>query len=277
MKKLVTILAITLLVSSCSSKDKDKIIASVDDKELFLSNVIDKLPDQIEDSAYFIEKFMNDWIRRELMVSYAEMNLSTDLLKYDEQIKDYRESLLIYAYQQELLNQNFDTVIDLSEIRNYHKQHKDEFRLNKNIFRGRFIVVDKSAPNLNKLDGWYKSEEAGAIENLEDYCLQFSKEYSIDVNTWIYFSIFNNKLPEIIENEEYFLKNTKSTFFEDEDFRYYIYIKDYQLQGERSPLEIEREQIRNVLLNKKKIEYLKQLENELYQNALIRKKIKIYQ
>ena len=276
MKKLVTILAITLLVSSCSSKDKDKIIASVNDKELFLSNVTDKIPEQIEDSAYFTEKFINDWIRRELMVSYAEMNLSTDLLKYDEQIKDYRESLLIYAYQQELLNQNFDTVIDLSEIRNYHKQHKDEFILNKNIFRGRFIVVDKSAPNLNKLDGWYKSEEVGAIENLEDYCLQFSKEYSIDVNTWIYFSIFNSKLPEIIENEEYFLKNTKSTFFEDEDFRYYIYIKDYQLKEERSPLEIEREQIRNVLLNKKKIEYLKQLENELYQNALIRKKIKIY-
>ncbi|MBU45929.1 MAG: hypothetical protein CMD28_00705, partial [Flavobacteriales bacterium] len=261
MKKLVTILAITLLVSSCSSKDKDKIIASVNDKELFLSNVTDKIPEQIEDSAYFTEKFINDWIRRELMVSYAEMNLSTDLLKYDEQIKDYRESLLIYAYQQELLNQNFDTVIDLSEIRNYHKQHKDEFILNKNIFRGRFIVVDKSAPNLNKLDGWYKSEEVGAIENLEDYCLQFSKEYSIDVSTWIYFSIFNSKLPEIIENEEYFLKNTKSTFFEDEDFRYYIYIKDYQLKEERSPLEIEREQIRNVLLNKKKIEYLKQLEN----------------
>ena len=79
--------------------------------------------------------FMNNWIRRELMISYAEMNLNTDLLRYEKQIEDYRASLLIYAYQQELLNQNFDTVIALSEIEDYYQKYKDEFKLSKNIFK----------------------------------------------------------------------------------------------------------------------------------------------
>jgi hypothetical protein len=275
-KKLLIIIVSPLLLASCFNKDERRIIASVNEKELFLNDVIDEMPIQIEDSSYFVEKFMNDWIRKELMISYAEMNLSKGLLKYEKQIEDYRASLLIYTYQQELLNQNFDTVITLSEIEKYYEKYKDQFSLNKNIFKGRFIVVSKSAPNLTKLDRLYKSEDEVDNEELEDYCLQFSKEYHISNNSWQYFSIFNNKLPNFIKAEEYFLKNTKNTFLEDENFRYYIYIKEYKIQGSESPLSLEKERIEDVLLNKKKINYLKQLEDELYQNALAKKKIKIY-
>jgi hypothetical protein len=276
MMKFFVILVIPLLFSSCFSKEEDRVVASIHEKELLFSDVVEAMPSQIEDSVYFAEKFIDDWIRKELLMSYAEMNLSTDLLKYEKQIEDYRASLLIYAYQQELLNQNFDTLITFSEIEGYYQQYKDEFRLSQNIFKGRFIVVDKLAPNLSALDKWYKSEKEIAIEYLEDYCQQFSKEYYLEDNKWQYFSIFNNKLPELIKEEEYFLRNTKGIFFEDETFRYYILIKDYEIKGSSSPLAVERKKIRDVLLNKKKIDYLKQLENELYQNALVNKKIKIY-
>ena len=146
MKKLLITIVIPFLLSSCFSKEEGKKIASVNEKELFLSDIIDDMPNQIEDSAYFVERFMNDWIRKELMISHAEMNLSNDLLKYEKQIEDYRASLLIYAYQQELLNQNFDTTIDFSEVKAYYERYKDAFRLSKNIFKGRFIIVEKSAP-----------------------------------------------------------------------------------------------------------------------------------
>jgi len=276
MKKLFIMLVIPLLFSSCFPREEDRMIASFYEKELFLSDVIDDMPNQIEDSAYFVEKFMNDWIRKELMITHAELNLNTDLLKYEKQIEDYRASLLIYEYQQELLNRNFDTTIALSEIENYYEQYKDALKLSKNIFKGRFIVVDKSAPNLNLLDKLYKSEKETDSENLEDYCQQFSKEYFLEYNKWQYFSSFNNKLPNLINDEESFLRNTKGIFFENEAFRYYIFIKDYQIKGSRSPLAVERDKIKDVLLNKKKIKYLKQLEDELYQNALVKKKIKIY-
>ncbi|MEC9208815.1 MAG: hypothetical protein VX762_00120 [Bacteroidota bacterium] len=276
MKKLFVMFVIPLLFSSCSSREEDRVIASFHEKDLLLSDVIDDMPNHIDDSVYFVEKFMNDWIRKELMITHAELNLSTDLLKYEKQIEDYRASLLIYEYQQELLNQNFDTAIALSEIEDYYEQYKDELKLSKNIFKGRFIVVDKLAPNLNLLDKLYKSEKETAIEDLEDYCQQFSKEYFLEYNKWQYFSIFNNKLPDLIDDEESFLRNTKGVFFENETFRYYIFIKDYQIKGSRSPLAVERDKIKDVLLNKKKIKYLKQLEDELYQNALVKKKIKIY-
>ena len=276
LKFFIIIFVILVLFSGCFSNDENRVIARVNDKELLLADFTNEISNEAEDSTYFAEKFMNEWIRRELMLSYAKMNLSTDLLKYDKQIEDYKASLLIYAYQKELLDQNFDTTIKLSAINDYYEKYKDEFRLSRNIFKGRFIVVDKSVPRLKELSKWYKSENGSAIDDLKDYCIQFAKEYYFADNSWQYFSNINNRLPNLISEQEYFLKNTKGVWFEDETFRYYIYIKDYKIKGSQSPLAFERSKIKDVLLNKKKINYLEQLEDELYHNGLTNNKIKIY-
>ena len=275
-KQLFVFSAVVLLLSSCFNNKEGRIIASVNEKDLMLEEVLEEMPIQIEDSSFFVERYMNDWIRKQLMIYHAEINLSSAIQNYDKQIKEYRASLLIYAYQQELINQNFDTSISLKQVTDYYNQYKDEFKLSKNIFKGRFIVVDRSAPKLINLNKWYKSNKESSLEDLNDYCQQFAKEYYLEDDRWQYFSIFNQKLPEYIIEESYFLENTKGVVFEDDNLRYYVFIKDYLINGSISPLEMEQEKIKNVLLNKNKIEYLKQLEDELYQNGLALKKIKIY-
>ena len=270
------LLAFLMLAVSCFNGDDKQVIASVNEKDLLLTEVMKEMPEDSEDSAFFVERYMNLWIRKQLMIYHAEINLSSDLLDYEKQISEYRSSLLIYAYQQELINQNFDTSITNKEITDYYNQYREEFKLVKNIFRGRYIVVDKSAPKLKVLSKWYKSDKTANIENLTDYCQQFSKEYYLADSSWQYFATINNKLPEFISEEKYFLENTKGVWFEDQQYRYYIYIKDYKIKGSISPLSLESAKIRNVLLNKNKIQYLKQLEDELYQNGLALKKIKIY-
>ena len=275
-KQLFFFSAVVLLLSSCFNNNQGRIIASVNEKDLMLEEVLKEMPIQIEDSSFFVERYMNDWIRKQLMIYHAEINLSSAIQNYEKQIKEYRASLLIYAYQQELINQNFDTSISLKQVTDYYNQYKDEFKLSKNIFKGRFIVVDRSAPKLINLNKWYKSNKESSLEDLNDYCQQFAKEYYLEDDRWQYFSIFNQKLPEFIIEESYFLENTKGVVFEDDNLRYYVFIKDYLINGSISPLEMEQEKIKNVLLNKNKIEYLKQLEDELYQNGLALKKIKIY-
>ena len=275
-KQLFVFSAVVLLLSSCFNNKEGRIIASVNEKDLMLEEVLEEMPIQIEDSSFFVERYMNDWIRKQLMIYHAEINLSSAIQNYEKQIKEYRASLLIYAYQQELINQNFDTSISLKQVTDYYNQYRDEFKLSKNIFKGRFIVVDRSAPKLINLNKWYKSNKESSLEDLNDYCQQFAKEYYLEDDSWQYFSIFNQKLPEYIIEESYFLENTKGVVFEDDNLRYYVFIKDYLINGSISPLEMEQEKIKNVLLNKNKIEYLKQLEDELYQNGLALKKIKIY-
>jgi len=272
---LLFILLIVTLSACINSADKT-IIASVNEHDLLLSEVLKEMPIQIVDSSYFVQHYMNDWVKKQLMLYHAEINLSIDMQDYHKQIEEYRASLLIYAYQQQLINQNFDTTIAEASVTDYYNQYKEKFKLNKNIFKGRYIVVEKSAPKFSKLSKWYKSDKEESILELEDYCQQFAKEFYLADSSWQYFSLINNKLPEFIQYEEYFLKNTRGVYFEDEQFFYYIYIKDYKIKGSISPLALEKDKIRNVLLNKNKIKYLKQLEDELYQNGLALKKIKIY-
>ncbi len=274
--KQLIFLASVFILTSCFNNEKGRVIASVNENDLLLSQILKEMPNQIEDSTFFVEKYMNDWIRKQLMIYHAEINLSSDIQNYEKQIEDYRASLLIYAYQQELINHNFDTSISYTQVESYYNQYKDEFKLSKNIFKGRFIVVEKSAPQLKNLNKWYKSEKEISILDLTDYCQQFAKEYYLEDDKWQYFSVFNNKLPEYIQEEDYFLENTKGVVFEDENLRYYVFVRDFKINGSVSPLELEQDKIRNVLLNKNKIEYLKQLEDELYQKGLALKKIKIH-
>jgi hypothetical protein len=275
-QKILIFLIFLMLTVACFNGNDQRVIASVNEKDLLLSEVIKEMPEFTEDSSFFIDSYINIWVRKQLMIYHAEINLSSGLTDYEKQIQEYRESLLIYAYQQELINQNFDTTITSQEILEYYNRYREEFKLVKNIFIGRYIVVDKSAPSLKDLSKWYKSDNEESVEKLVDYCQQFAKEYYLADSSWQYFSNINDRLPNLISEEEYFLQHTKGVWFEDEIYRYYIYIKDYQIKGSISPLDMELEKIRNVLLNKKKIQYLKQLEDELYQNALDLKKIKIY-
>ncbi len=273
MRRFYIVVLFSFFISSCLQKEEKHKIASVYGKDLLLSEIISEMPDQMEDSIYFIEKYTNSWIRRQLMVHHAEINLDKDLLTYNKQIEDYKYSLLIYAYQQQLLNYNFDTTINHEDIHAYYYQYKDELKLQKDIVKGRFIVVNKQAPNLYLLNEWFKSEDNLIKEELFDYCQQFAKEYYLDEGKWQYFSVFTNKLPD---DKKGLSLNKKSVWFEDDNFRYYLFIKDFELKGSISPLSLQRDKIKGLLLNRNKINYLKKVEDELYENGLDLEKIKIY-
>jgi len=272
------LLIITCLIffSSCFSNNDEEVIASVEEKKLYLSDIKLNMPSNLEDSSYFVEKFINDWIRKEVMLAEAEMNLNSNLDKFEKQIEDYRASLLIHAYQQELLNQNFDTSISHLEVEEYFNQYKDDLILSNNIFKGRYIKIDKTVPGVENLKDLFYAEDLKNIENLKEYCIQFATEFHINDEKWIYFNLFNQKFPDFISDEVNFLKYNTSYKTEDEKYLYYLLIKDYQIKGSVSPLSIVNNQIRNTILNTKKVNYLKSIEDELYQKALSKNKIKIY-
>lgn len=265
-----------LLAVSCMHSEETTVVASVYEKELTLETIMDNMPQQTEDTTFFVDNYINSWIKKQLLLYHAEINISSNLADYEQQIEDYRSSLLIYAYQQELINQKFDTTVSEQSIQDYYNQYKDGFKLNKNIFKGRFVVLDKKAPKLNQFKRLFYTTNADKYEELTEYCQQFAKEFFLQENRWIYFSDINKELPNEIMDEVYFLRNNKKATFEDEDFKYFIFVADYQILGSISPLALEYDKIKSILLNKNKVNYLKQLEEELYQDALRLKNIKIH-
>ena len=262
--------------SSCIKSNQQNLVASVYEKDLYMKDLLNEMPQQTTDTSFFKQHYIDNWIRKELMLYHAEINLSTELKNYEKKIEEYRSSLLIHVYQQELINQNFDTTITEQQIENYYDQYKSKFKLQKNIFKGRFVILDKEAPNQAYFHNLFYLQSKTDNFNLLNYCQQFAKEYYLQDSVWQYFNIITKQLPIEIEKESNFLTSKSSLELEDDKYNYFLLIKDYQLEGSVSPLEVEYEKIKMVILNKNKLRYLKKLEDDLYHNALNNEKIKIY-
>ena len=268
---------IPLFFVACGGlSSEDKLLVSLYDKELYFSEISNSFPEEA-DSVTFVQSYVDSWIKKQLLVSQAEMNLTDALKNVEDRIDDYRSSLLIYAYQQELISQNFDTIVSKIEIQNYYKKNREELELKENIFQGRFVKTNMDAPKLDVLQKIFRSEKEEDMEDLMEYCRQFASDYHLEDARWIYFSKFAEKLPLEIKNSTYYLSNNKYyTYFADSS-KYFLFIKRYQIKGSASPLAFVQERIRKIILNRNKLLFLKDLENELYQNAISSNRIKIHQ
>ena len=269
---------IPLFFMACNSlSSEDKLLVSLYDKDLYFSEISNSLPEDKTDSTAFVQSYIDSWIKKQLLVAQAEMNLTDALKDVEDRIDDYRSSLLIYAYQQELIKQNFDTLVSKEEIQNYYNENGDELELKENIFKGRYVKTAFDAPKLELLRKLFRSNKEEDIEDLLEYCRQFAADYQLEDSQWIYFSKFADKLPINIKNTTYFLSSNKYYTYTADSSKYFFFIKEYQIKGGRSPLSLVQEKIRTIILNRNKLLFLKQLEEELYHKAISDNKIKIHQ
>lgn len=279
-KKIIVLFLIAVL-ASCSAfhqGKKGEKIAKVGDKYLYESDLKDVLKRGMSatDSAHIRKSFIDSWIRKQLMLGKAEMNLTDEEKDVDKQLEDYRTSLLIFKYEQQLLRQKLDTVITQEEIQKYYNENNRNFILNSPIVKALYIKLPASAPYLNKVRRWYRSDDESDINDLESYCYQYAIKYDYFNDHWIYFNTILSEVPKEVTDKPRFLKY--NPYFEASDslYHYFVNIRDYQLSGSVSPLPFVENDIKNILLNKRKINFVKEVENKIYVDALDKKRFEIY-
>lgn len=229
-----------------------------------------------EDSAARVEAYVDSWIRKELLIQEAARKININEAEVERKILDYRYSLIAYEYQSFYVKQHLDTTFNPSEIAEYYKNNIDNFILKQNIVRATFIKVPKNAPKTNKLKDWIFSQEEDDKKNLKSFCLSFSVAYHISDSTWMIFDdlVRNSPLMEI-PNKVQFLKANPYYETEDENYLYFLKVDEYRISDNVSPLEFVTDEIKNIILNKRKVELAKKLEDEVYEDALEHKDFEI--
>ena len=277
-KHYLFLFCVPLFFVTCNGLSSDeKLLVSLYDKDLYFSEIINSIPEDKTDSAAFVQGYTDSWIKKQLLVAQAEMNLTDALKDVEDRIDDYRSSLLIYAYQQELIKQNFDTTVNKVEIQNYYDENVDELELKENIFKGRYVKIAFDAPKLDLLRKLFRSNKEEDKEDLLEYCRQFAADYHLEDSKWFHFSKFTNKLPVNIKNTSYYLSSNKYYTYTSDSSKYFLLIQEYQIKGSTSPLSLVQDKIREIILNRNKLLFLKDLEDKLYQKAISTNKIKIHQ
>ncbi|MBI9057593.1 MAG: hypothetical protein JEZ01_07445 [Labilibaculum sp.] len=280
MTKYSLLLLFTVLFYSCeTNKTKnDKPVAKVKDKILYLSSIQEAIPNETnkEDSTLIAENYIHQWIKKQLIISRAELNLTESDKDVSKMVEDYRSSLIIHKYQQQLIEQKIDTLVSQFDIDNYYKDYAANFTLNRNIIKALYIKVPIPVPNLKDIQKLYKSEKEEDWEEMEDYCFQNATKFDNFSDRWIYAQELLNMLPSKINNEERFLKTRKHYEISDSTHHYFVKIQKYELKNNLAPLPFVKEDIKKILINKRKIQFIKNLEESIYKDAEAKNKFKIY-
>lgn len=243
----------------------------------------DQVPEQIEpgtnvsDSTEIIRNYINKWTRKELMNQKAEDNLTSEFItEMTRQLEETRSNLLIYQYQRQMMEQKLDTAISEVEIEDYYAKNEQSLKLNANIVKALFVKIPKESPDIDKARLWCRSSLQTDMNLLESYCYEFADKYDDFNEEWITMNQLSGELPEDIPNQDEFLKRT--SFFETTDsvFVYFISIRDYRLKQSIAPYDYIRDEIKGVILNNRRFEYLKSLEDGIYNEAIKENTIKIY-
>jgi hypothetical protein len=276
-KVLLTFLFLLFLaITSCERSVEDNVLAQVNDELLYFDDVIRDMPISILDTSAFVEKYISKWIRNKVLLDQALINLDDNSEDIKHKIALYKNSLLIYEYQQRLINQNFDTSVILNDILSYYNENIREFKLNQDIFKGRFIIIDKNAPNIKQLLKIFKSNDNDDIDDLVSYCMLYALEYYVNDSSWNYFNSIKYKIPDNINANNIFLSKRKYDLIEDDKYLYLLFLKDFKIKGSTSPFSLERDKIKSLIINNNKIKYLDIVEKDLVNNGLSINKIKIY-
>ncbi len=278
--KYITIFAIIFLIScnKSSIEDNDKLLAKVHDKYLYESEIKNLFTTTYskDDSVTIARNFINDWIKKQLMLQKAELNLVEESKDIERQIEDYRSSLLIFKYKQELINQKMDTIVTEEEVEQYYNEYSGNFVLNHHIVKALYLKISKEAPDIDKAKRWYKSDSPEDLSRLEDYCYQYATKYDDFEKNWIPFNNLLIEIPANISDQERHLKYSKYIETEDDLFYYFVRIYEYSLKSTIQPLEYARSKIKSIILNKRKFTFLDELENSVYNDALNHNEFIIY-
>lgn len=274
LKQLTLFILLIVQLSACSYFRRDEnegkdAVARAFDYYLYPEDIQGLVPAGAsrEDSVTIIKNYIDNWFRQKAVLRKAERNLADEKKNVDKKLEEYRNSLLTYRYETELILQKLDTVISEEEIAAFYKNNQDNFELKDNIIKVIYLRLNKKTPKLNKVKEWYRSNAKKDRQLLEEYCHQYALNYFLDDNTWLLFDDLLKEIPIKTYDKEQFLQNNRVVEIEDSSTIYLVNIKGFMVKNSISPLSFERNNIRMIITNQRKLKLIEQMEKQAYEDA----------
>ncbi|MBT5233611.1 MAG: peptidyl-prolyl cis-trans isomerase [Flavobacteriaceae bacterium] len=258
----------------------DQVLARLGDEFYYKSDLIEIFPTGLseEDSVIFVKNRINNWAKEKLLFKKALVNLG-DKKQGDlnQLIESYKNELFSYAYQEKIVKSAMDTFISEQSVREYYNINKLNFKLNQEIINARYLKINSENYNLKDVVKRFKRFKQSDKIFLDSISLQFSSYYFND-SLWINKDVFFNKLPDINDRlKQNIVKNKLFYRLEDSLELYLINIKNYKLKNDIAPFDFIKSTLKQVLLNKKKLEFISKFENEIIEDALQQNEFEFYE
>lgn len=280
-KKTVFITAILLCVSCNFFKETDDRVpvARVGEAYLYQEDIENIVADGTspEDSILLINNFITRWATQELLVDGAKRNLpETQQDEFNKLVSQYKNDLFTKAYLEALVNKYIDTTITKSEAQSIYDANKETFKLNEELVKLRYISLPLNAINKDEVERRFKRYNEDDKDYFDGVALQF-KSYSLNDSIWVKLSQAAEKIPAVnAENKSELLKKSNFIQLKDSLNLYLMQINDVLQQNDYAPLEYVKPTIDQIIINKRKLELIKQLEKDITKDAIKNNQFEIY-
>lgn len=280
-RSVLIIVALLVVAMGCRDflvKSDRRVIAECYGVKLYEEELAGVVPADANkmDSLARVNAFVESWIRRQLLIHQAEKNLTLEQRDFSKQLQEYRNSLIIYAYETQLIEQYLDTVVNEQEILDYYEGHKENFQLRSTMVKVAYVVLKSDNKHQKEFHQLMSDPDTLLLAQLDILATHHAVASFMDVDEWVRLDDLLNQVPLEVYNAESFLKKNQFVSFEKDNLLYMVRFVDYLMEESMSPLELERDNIENIILLKRKKDLLSRMNESLFEKAEQEQAFEIY-
>lgn len=278
----VILISLFAIVTNCRLENSlsEQPIARVQDRYLYKSDISQLLNDNITsaDSTTLVKNYIHSWAKEQLLLDKAVFNLNS--VKQDELealIRRYRNDLFIKTYQEEWLKARVDTLITAIEVEAYYQSNKQNFKLHQDLMRGRYIALPQANFNKQSVRNALRRFNEQDRTFLDSISLQFNSKL---LNDSIWFrpqTFFSRIRPTTPNTYERYVKSNRYFELEDSINLYLVFIEEVRKRNEIAPMAHVKSTLEQILINKRKLDMLRQFDRDVLQEALNENIFEVYE
>ena len=275
------IMALSVFFGSCNYFKQDtnkEAVARVNSTYLYVEDIAKLVPDNTsaEDSTLIVNNYITRWATQQLLIDQAKINLTADkLAQYDKLVKEYQNDLLTEAYINVIVSKQLDSVITEQEYREYYETNKENFKLKDALIKLRYVQLPLNYEGLagvkEKLNRYNTNDKTSL--NSQDYRFVSS---NFNDSVWVKKEVLLHTLPVIRANSEQVLKKSNFSQLQDSLGVYLVKIENVLNPNDTAPLSYVRPTLKQIILNKRKLELIKKLETDITKDAIETNNFEIY-
>ncbi len=266
-----------LAVASCQELPDyllgDDIVARVGNQLLSKEDIAEVLPAGVrgDDSVAYVRNYVDKWLVRQLKIQEANTLFPDTEQDVEKLVREYRHSLLTSRVDQHYIDQQMSPVISDEEITDYYNSHKADFILDRTLVKGRVLRFDAAFRQSKQLKTSMQKALTSAVEekSLSDVCTKNDFLLQDNRSSWVNFSDFLDNLPVTSsQNNEPLLDKMGIQEIKAGKYCYYFDFTSVCRKGNVAPLEIVANNIRRILLTRRRAEIIRQHEEQILQSAI---------
>lgn len=252
-------------------------VVSLDNHYLTKTDIEQWLPESYTtaDSLRIVNAQIDRWAIDHLLMKNAALNISKDEQdELNQLVANYKQELYTQVYKENLTKQNLDTIIRADAIKKYYETQLENLKLNEDLVQLSFVELDPLYSEINVIKKLLNKHDSVAVRKLDSLSLGF-KSYYVNDSIWVKKSRVFEKIPYInVTNEKSYINDASFHELQDSLSLYLVRFHKVLRRGEKAPLQYLKPTIKQILLNKRKLNYIKNLEKELLNDAVQSNKLK---